>query len=188
MYLGNTYTATAAGSVLKLVHCEQCNHEFGYKMSRKAAGDAFSTLGLSNQRAADAAETQAGKRLQRKLAKSCDPVPCPECGLYQPEMVARLRVVRFKWLDNPVFGLILSPIFMSIFLGGYFARQEQPILWFGVLFGVAWGLALAIGLTRTWLNRVIDPNASPANKRIALGKRLSMTKAEFERLAQETDE
>ncbi len=182
MYLGNDYTATAAGSVIKLVRCEQCSHEYGYKMSRKVSGRAFSALGLNNQNASDAATNLANRRLRRAIARSCDPVPCPSCGWYQEEMLARLRRTRFKWVDTLAILLFMFPIFATMIEGCYFVNNENALLCFGVTFAVGWSFIPLVLFGRRWLNGIIDPNARAAAARIDLGRQLALSPKRFARL------
>jgi hypothetical protein len=98
MFYGVDWTVTRSGSVLKFVRCEQCNHEYAYWMHRKIQHSSFSVLGLDNRGAANRADREAQTRLQRSLSNYCDPVPCPECGHYQSEMIDRVRRTRAMWL------------------------------------------------------------------------------------------
>src|SRR5438445_532876 len=82
---------TKTGSVAKFVTCEGCGYEYVYILSRKSIGKALSIYALHNQEASNRSQRNADLHLQRLLAKSCDPVPCPQCGWYQESMVRRAR-------------------------------------------------------------------------------------------------
>src|SRR5687768_14080881 len=107
IYVGTEWTVTRSGSVLKFVKCEQCNHDFAYWMRRKLESSSFSVLGLDNRGAVNRATEEAEYCLRRSLRRSCDPVPCPECGHYQPDMVEQIRRNRLEWLW--IIAIVLIP-------------------------------------------------------------------------------
>lgn len=90
-YIYRTYTATVSGSVLKRVRCEGCSSEYGYELQRTALGGGHSPFWLNNAGAARAAHERARANLSRALDQDIEPVFCPKCGLFQPDMVALLR-------------------------------------------------------------------------------------------------
>jgi hypothetical protein len=69
-------------------------------MERSEPGGGFSLLSLDNTRAAARANSIAEIALQRALEKERDPVPCPKCGTYQPEMVAQVKGQHLSGLDD----------------------------------------------------------------------------------------
>jgi hypothetical protein len=188
---GMDYYATVSGSILKRVQCEQCEHEYGYLMTRKGRGLARSWMFLDKQGASESANRKAEKQLFRRLEQSCDPVPCPRCGWYQEEMVRRLRRNHFRWLF--FIGLALAG---AAFLGGlimYFCTVEihlnaRP----GDLqipardIYVGWSvvallllLSPTLIIVRSVMARRLDPNGEPVEKRRQQGQTMAMPEKEF---------
>src|SRR5205807_3593511 len=89
--VGTECTVNARGSVLMMVRCNRCQHVYAYELVRSEPGGSFSFLSLDNTGAAERATVIAQVALRRALEKGCDPVPCPECGTYQPNMVPQLQ-------------------------------------------------------------------------------------------------
>ncbi len=89
--VGTDVTVTAHGSVLMTVRCTRCQHVYLYEMVRSEPGGAFSLLSLDNEGAAERGAVIAEVALRQSLEKGCDPVPCPECGTYQPNVLPQLR-------------------------------------------------------------------------------------------------
>jgi hypothetical protein len=91
IHIGTDVTVTVRGSVLMTVRCQRCQHVYFYEMFRSEPGGSFSLLSLDNEGAAAKGEAIAQVALRQSLEKGCDPVPCPECGTYQPNMLPQLR-------------------------------------------------------------------------------------------------
>lgn len=179
MFLGTDWTATRAASVVKFVRCEQCNHDYAYRMRRQIESSSFSVLGLDNSAAASRAAEDAERRVLRVLENSCDPVPCPECGLYQAAMVPRSRRIRLVWLWK--FGITLIPLSIpaAIFPIKLFPPESKASA-AGLICGSVLLVSLTIILARYWSNRRYDPNGKPVTRRIELGKRLVLSRKEYE--------
>jgi hypothetical protein len=182
MYYGTDWTVTRSGTVLKFVRCEQCNHDYAYWMHRKIEHSSFSALGLDNRGAVSRAAREANDRLDRALRKSCDPVPCPECGHYQEAMVARARRIRLIGLWN--FGIALIPLSLGagLLAGSFFQDDdEKMILAFIAGLGATLVFNPIVILGRYWSNKHHDPNTKSAERRIKLGRRLALAPREYER-------
>jgi hypothetical protein len=91
LYLYRTYTSTAAGSRQKRETCIGCSCSFEYKITRVAQGGGHSGFYLNNRGAAESAKTRAHANLISALEKAIEPVSCPACGIYQPNMEDVLR-------------------------------------------------------------------------------------------------
>jgi len=112
----------------------------------------------------------ANRRLRKELDAAVEPVPCPECGWYQPEMVREARARSFAWTNWIVLGLvILAPAaWFANGMYGFIGRipildidGSDPVAAAGVLAVVT---LVTIGLTlilRWALSLTVDPN-SPA--------------------------
>jgi hypothetical protein len=165
-------------------------HEYGYVMTRQGHGVVRSWKFLDNQ-ARDNAKWLAERHLLWKLEASCDPVPCPQCGWFQEEMVSRLRRNHLRWLFLTGLAAIAAA-----FLGGlimYFCTVEihlnaRP----GGLeipardIYIGWSVvALLLLLSPTviilkWLMaRKLDPNGEPVEKRRQQGQTMAMPEKEF---------
>jgi hypothetical protein len=90
-YFWREYTATVSGSVRRRVRCVGCSHEYGYDVWRVAAGGGHSPFHLTNATAKLAAKERAHSNLVRTLDEAIEPVFCPVCGIYQPDMVHLLK-------------------------------------------------------------------------------------------------
>ena len=86
IYVGKRYTSRVSGSVLKGAYCENCECEYLYKMVRTAEGQGSSPYYLDNAGAERRAQQAAINSLTASL-KGVDPVPCPDCGWYQKNML-----------------------------------------------------------------------------------------------------
>lgn len=90
-YLGRTYTMTVSGTVSRRERCGHCSTIFEYSIRRNGMGNGHSPFLLNNSGAKQTAERRARKALEIAFAKAVEPVHCPSCGMYQPQMVEELR-------------------------------------------------------------------------------------------------
>jgi hypothetical protein len=90
-YFWKSYTSTVSGSTTRRVTCVGCSRVYEYPVSRTAAGGGHSPLFLTNAGAAEKARQRARANLDRALMEAIEPVHCPTCGIYQPDMVPLLR-------------------------------------------------------------------------------------------------
>lgn len=105
---GRKYKTKMVGYRWKFVECSFCGCKYLYKMKREAEGEGGSVLWLDNAGAKGRAINQANEVLNSKLSKEIDAVSCPDCGMYQKDMVSQLK--REKWslvgCGSIVFGVI----------------------------------------------------------------------------------
>ena len=121
---------------MKRVRCEQCETRYNYVMERQAEAGSRRPFGIGADDAARDVRSEARERLRRRLADEVDPVPCPECGRFQAEMVETMLEEDYGWvrlfpLWIALIGLIVVPVvafltFLFIKLGDGFV--EYPIL------------------------------------------------------------
>lgn len=81
-------------------------------LERAASGRGYSHYYLNNAGAAEKARQRARANLDLALSEGVDPVHCPACGIYQPEMVQVLRKTLGKKFDPNNFAkmrLAISP-------------------------------------------------------------------------------
>jgi hypothetical protein len=191
------YAAILKGHAPKLVRCEKCQFEYVYLLSRRAKGEATSFLFLDNKGARERAQSRAADRLSQKLEQSCDPVPCPECGWLQAEMIARARHLRYSWMGMTA--RVLCPIaalFVFVVILITANLQESRSRDAREFLIAAWSVsallaAAAIGISvLAWqLPKRLDPNAEDLEIRKQRGKSLALGKEEYlKQLAQFEDE
>ena len=96
MYFYRTYTTTVSGSRTRRDKCVGCSCVFEYVIQREAAGGGHSGFFLNNAGAAANAKMRAQANLERALNEAIEPVHCPACGIFQPDMVQVLRERRGK--------------------------------------------------------------------------------------------
>jgi hypothetical protein len=193
--VGMDYTATVQGSAIKLVQCEQCQQEYLYQMTRSAFGESRSVLFLNMEGAKDRAANKAQELLRQKLEKTCDPVPCPACGWYQQNMVARARYLRYKWMSTLAIAMLPIGLILGLAGGimtGIHDRDPDSIPFFVI--AIIWGIAAVALLAlpslvaiRIWLRRRFDPNLGNVEERKTLGQQLAMTKEAFTAMLQRAE-
>jgi hypothetical protein len=98
LYFGRTYTAAISGTAIKEVRCEECSETYFYKMVRRGEGQGTSPYYLNNAGAERRAQKGAQTQLEKLLRKGVDPVPCPDCGWFQENMVREVRRRRLRWM------------------------------------------------------------------------------------------
>lgn len=99
--MGKTYTSTIDVRCWKEHTCAGCGTPYSYEFVRKISGTGPT---------ADKASVNARAAVDRALRDDCDPQPCPTCGLYQPDMIAKRRAKVAKltfWLALIALGVVL---------------------------------------------------------------------------------
>lgn len=91
MYVYVTHTATVGGKASRRLSCVGCATEYAYEVTREATGGGHSSFGLTNSSAALKASERAKSKLAEALDEAVEPVSCPSCGIYQPDMERVLR-------------------------------------------------------------------------------------------------
>ena len=74
-------------TVRRKVICFSCECSYEYDLTRESQGEGTSALFLDNAGAEERAINRAEGKAAFALAMADEPVPCPICGVYQPEMV-----------------------------------------------------------------------------------------------------
>jgi hypothetical protein len=90
-YFWRSHTVTVSGSVTRRERCVRCSCDFYYKITREVAGGGHSPFLLDKAGAVASAKKRAHSNLDSALKEAIEPVHCPACGIYQPEMVRVLR-------------------------------------------------------------------------------------------------
>jgi hypothetical protein len=167
---------TAKGTAVKAVRCEACNHRYDYQLSRVGVGHSSASLTTPDY---EAAQRKAADDLRKRLERACDPVPCPACGWYQHDMVARARQLRY--------GPLLGASVLLFFLAGILslaapiialspsasareARSSIPYFILLLVLGVSLATAVVCLALRFLLALFFDPNRADVTGRIELGR------------------
>jgi len=176
------------GHVHKRVRCEKCGAGYLYELRRTAGGHtSLLILGFVALRillplltfrpiliiyriarlsdvigwGRDEAATQARKRLRKQLLHDVEPVPCPDCGWYQRDMVSEIRARSFTWVGWASAASIVSGPILAMALQashcGLATEAGSATFWFAC---TAIGIVTAgLLLAGRWLAvRGIDPN------------------------------
>ena len=167
-------TVKASGSVNRETHCAGCSTTYYYLLTRSVATTRRG--GLSRDGATADASRVTEKRLAERLATESDPVPCPACGAYQPEMFEGLRCAKFRWVRGTAIVLFC----LAVLVGGLWGigtgnrrprpEEEAMQLWFGI--GAVAFLAGSFALMLVYFakKRGYDPNTTPVETRLAAAR------------------
>src|SRR6267142_1796243 len=94
------FAASAKGSVIKAINCEQCGLRYFYQLTRSASGEASAFCYIGERAAAARAQRRADENLQKLLKTDCDLVPCPQCGHLQRDLISIRRAQKYQWLGR----------------------------------------------------------------------------------------
>jgi len=183
------YMSTMSGAVFKLVACEHCGTEYFYQLKRVATGQGTSLLFLDNQGAAERAASCAEETLRLKLYCGVDLVPCPACGWYQQNMVAKARRQHRRWMLNAgaclTIGLIPVTFFGMVF--NAVQRGGPAIPWPLFFAGIGSLAILGIGLmvAKCILAARYDPNSQEVEIRKRLSQGRAILRKEWEQRVQD---
>jgi len=164
VYFGQNFTAAKTGTAVREVICEKCGCDYRYRLFRRGAGSGTSPYSMDNKGAQRRAENMAAKKLQKLLLYAVDPVPCPECGWIQADMVDEYQSRHHGWL----YGLAITFAILfgvAIFLWSVIATKgyDRAMKSDDVMVLIVMGVLLAMGvglpiLTRKLLIRRLNPN------------------------------
>src|SRR5262249_15580565 len=90
-YFWRSHTAIVSGSITRREQCRGCSCLFEYEITCTATGGGHSPFLLTDATAKAAAEKRARINLSLALNEAIEPVHCPRCGIFQPDMVRVLR-------------------------------------------------------------------------------------------------
>jgi hypothetical protein len=171
-----TQIISSSSTTVREVTCANCGTEYAYALSRTESGTGTSPYGLDDDGAKHRALKTASSKLDNSLDCAFELVPCPQCGDYQPEMVAFLKNSYRKWLYIPaalLFLVAVAALVRAVMLRGN-----------GVLISIAI-VCIAAGIYFVkWRWREAashDPNQGDSTTRIEQGKRLALVKQEDHR-------
>lgn len=193
--VGIDFCVEVHGRTYKHVVCEKCGERYSYEMERVARSNETSWFFLANEEAKAEARQSAEEVLQRRFARDCDPVPCPQCGWFQGHMISAARQQYRPWMR----GLGRLVAFFAVLLaipGGWFALLEyvnSGSNWTlaikfaaGAVFTLLIGLGAIVG--RICLSWGFDPNKLDQQKRINYGRRKTVKNDGLEQTIRESIE
>jgi len=155
-----SHSARAAGAIWRTVKCVGCGCEFLYRMQRDAKATKFDVAMMSDDEMTMATSSEAWALLAHRLHAECDAVPCPDCGIYQPDMVAMLRK---RYSRLPYVAGIVAIAVWAIHIIGVALRNHRDsfrpaIQMLGPPFGyLLIGALFAIGVG-VFIHMTFDPN------------------------------
>jgi hypothetical protein len=167
------WMATAHGTVWKVITCSHCRQRYAFQLELETTGQVVGPpLSLSDE-GAKLAQARAEENLSKMGRNVVIPLPCPNCGCYQPNMVELLRTEGTS--NTPVkAGLIIAALsFIPL-------AFNIPHIWLATAAGVAVGLGL-IGYA-DWAAARWDPNAGDAEPRKARGRKRAVWGEELDQL------
>jgi hypothetical protein len=154
--MGKTYTATIGVRCIREHTCVCCGATYSYELVRDVKGQGGT---------AEKAQKNAEVNVKRALERDVDQVPCPTCGLYQPDMVADRRLTWF----SAVFWIALIAFVAILILRLTYVFREDTAVWAAA--GACAVAALALLKADSWNpNKVPEMNREVVTGRVATGK------------------
>lgn len=150
---GTVHDARVTAATVREIVCGRCRNPFYFILERTGKGRAKTAFFIGMKDADREAALKAEGNLDKKLAADVEPVSCPYCRFFQPQMVATARRRIFPWSRMAIFWAIAH------FGGGYalsLASPEAPLLQLSLP-----GFATLAVLLYQRLR--FDPNRSPAD-------------------------
>lgn len=160
--IGVRRVAAVQGEVWKCVSCSNCHQGYAYLLELEATGEDHDLLFLDGEASAERARVQAEQNLSEKSRNVVLPIPCPNCGFYQEDMLQKLKseasINSLQIAGTVIAVLSLVPLAFGI-----------PYLWVVTIVLAVAGLALlAYGYVLAFR---FDPNAGDPEPRKSLGRR-----------------
>jgi hypothetical protein len=132
---------------------------------------------------------EARRSVDAKLERGVEVVPCPCCGWIQSRMLRRARTECFPVETRPgVFAFILAGVALLLMVVLYHVEQAFNVNWVtGWLGLIATAILMAgcgtVCVIRQELRaRRFDPNSTPAEERIDLGRQRALSWEQFQSL------
>lgn len=169
------FTAHRFGSTEKIVTCEKCQCQYVYTLFREVSAGGTSLFSLDNAGAARRAETRADAKLQRELDRGVDACPCPKCGHFQSNMIAKARETVLPWLGfkTMLILLIAYPIvgFVTIILNGILVDVGSLVPWpiFYTVLAIVPFVIVAMPMVRWIISLAYDPNRDTEEGKLRRG-------------------
>jgi hypothetical protein len=153
--MGKTYTCTIPLKCWKVHKCSACEGTYRYRFERTIKGSAGSEA---------AARKNAEKSLQRQLESGVDQQPCPQCGLFQANMVGGRRSV----LHGRVTVVFAIAIIIVAIIGAAHGLPFDRVSTIAAGIAAA-GLLIHLAIAARSPNRNRDANRALAQRRVEQG-------------------
>lgn len=158
--VGAKRVAVVQGATWKTVDCAQCQQQYAYLLELEATGTDHDYFFMDPEGSSQRAQTQAEFRFAEQARNVVLPIPCPNCGTYQDDMV---RLLKDEGTSN-------WPTIAGL---GVAAASLVPLV-FGVHYGVTVaGVAAGLVLVGCgdWIQARYNPNAGDPERRKAIGRK-----------------
>lgn len=167
------WVATAHGTFWKVVACSHCLQRYAYQLKLETTGKDVGSPWTLDIDGPKRAQARAEENLSKIARNVVVPLPCPNCGCYQPDMVDRLRTEATS--NAPVIAGVVVAVLSLIPLA-----FSVPYIWIATVVGMSVGLGL-IGYA-DWATARWDPNAGDPEPRKARGRERAVWGEQLDRL------
>lgn len=89
--ISTKHVAAVQGAVWKFVSCAHCEQRYAYLLELEATGEDHDPLFLDGEGSAERARAKAEQNLVQKSRNVVLPIPCPNCGTYQDDMLRQMK-------------------------------------------------------------------------------------------------
>ncbi|MGL6073867.1 MAG: hypothetical protein ACRC8S_06880 [Fimbriiglobus sp.] len=191
MYFGTDTTVTVKGEAWRPTLCEKCSRTYFYVATREVEASAHSPFMIDTDSAGRRAERKANERLQRRLNKATDAVPCPTCGWYQANMTKPFRELHYDKLGYAGLAtLAASGLLLFIAVLGVKERagprdavdtflHDYSTLFFAMA-GIVFVCGIGLVAARDILRSRLEPNVCQTEEeRIRIGQMRAFTEEQF---------
>jgi hypothetical protein len=127
---GSVHDAKVTASAVRSSYCARCRKSFFYVLRRTGKGRAEAPLWIGQDAAAQKAANKAAASAQKQIATGADPVACPKCGLFAPQMVELARRALYSWkkitLMFVIVWFVVANLIASFFPGSSMLVRSLP--------------------------------------------------------------
>jgi hypothetical protein len=168
------WVVTVQGTSWKVITCSHCRQRYAFLLELETTGtDVGPPLWLDGEGATKRARARAEENLSKMARNLVYPLPCPNCGCYQPDMVDRLRAEGTSNAPT-IAGLIVAALSLIPL------AFRVPYIWVATAVGVSVGFGL-VGYA-DWAAARWDPNAGDPEPRKARGRKRAVWGEQVDRL------
>lgn len=161
-YWDNKFQNESVGEKKVYIQCKQCQFVYFYLLTRIGYGSDIAPYWIGNESAKQNAQKKSRQNLGERLDEEAEPVPCPQCGWINIDLIEGYRKTRYRFFDSIAIFIVLvgSAIFLitSWFLsiGPAVDRWLVPYCLIGGPL-VSFGVGMLLILLRDWLRGLIQP-------------------------------